>query len=155
MRVTEVIAAIFEIAVKIIILVIVGIFIYKGTLRAYGYGYRVFTEPPRSAGEGRTISVEIYDGESAAAIGQMLEDKGLINDRFLFVLQEILSGNHGDEIPGIYDLSTSMTAEEMIQIMCGHTAEEETETEEEVIEETIVPEETTEEAGITTEEEAG
>lgn len=140
MRIAEVVGAVFEAALKIVILVIVAVFVYRGTLRAYGYGYRVFTEPPRSAGEGRIISVEIYENESASAIGQMLEDKGLIDDAKLFILQERLSGNHGDEIPGIYDLSTAMTAEEMIAIMCGHVSEEETETAVEDEGETILPE---------------
>ncbi len=149
MKISEVVGAIFEMALKIVILVIVGVFIYRGTLRAYGYGYRVFTEAPRSAGEGRVISVEIFENESASEIGKMLEDKGLIDDWKLFILQERLSGNHGDEIPGIYDLSTSMTAEEMISIMCGHVAEEETENVEEAVQETILPEnESGQESGV-------
>ena len=34
-----------------------------------------------------------------------------------FVVQELLSAYHGEILPGIYDLSTSMTAEEMLAVM--------------------------------------
>nr|MCR5304040.1 hypothetical protein [Lachnospiraceae bacterium] len=53
---------------------------------------------------------------------------------------------------GIYDLSTSMTAEEMIEIMCGINAEEETETAEEVVAETVISEAETVEGLVETEE---
>ena len=36
----------------------------------------------------------------------MLEEKGLISDYRLFVVQELLSAQHDKIKPGIYDLST-------------------------------------------------
>ena len=48
--------------------------------------------------------------------------------KFVFFLQELLSEYHGDEKPGIYDLNTAMTADEMIAIM-AHEGEEEGEAE--------------------------
>jgi len=95
--------------------------IYKGALMAYDYGYRVFTESPVSVGEGRTISVEIKDGQSALDIGKMLKQKGLIRDERIFFIQETLSEYRGKEVPGIYDLSTAMTAQEMLAIICPET----------------------------------
>ena len=62
-----------DVVVKIIVAVLVIIFIYKGALLAYGYGYRVFTEEPVTKGDGKIISVEIKKGESASSIGKMLE----------------------------------------------------------------------------------
>ena len=60
----------------------------------------------------------------------MLEEKGLIEDARLFVVQELLSAYHGEILPGIYDLSTSMTAEEMLAVMSTPTEETKEETNE-------------------------
>ena len=60
----------------------------------------------------------------------MLEEKGLIKDADLFIVQERLSSYHDKIQPGIYDLSTGMTASEMLQIMSmGNEEEESTEEE--------------------------
>ena len=59
----------------------------------------------------------IAESASVKDIAQMLEEKGLIEDARLFVVQELLSAYHGEILPGIYDLSTSMTAEEMLAVM--------------------------------------
>ena len=54
---------------------------------------------------------------SEMEIAEMLEEKGLIRDRFLFVLQLKVSGYSGKLKAGPYTLNTSMTAEEMLQVM--------------------------------------
>ena len=47
----------------------------------------------------------------------MLEKNGLIRDAALFRVQEMLSAFKDEMRPGTYELNTSMTAEEMMQIM--------------------------------------
>ena len=39
-------------------------------------------------------------------------------------MQELLSAHHGDILPGIYDLSTDMTAQQMLEIMSTPTEKE-------------------------------
>ena len=46
-----------------------------------------------------------------------LQEAGLIEDSNLFIVQELLSAHHGKILPGIYDLSTEMTAGQMLEIM--------------------------------------
>lgn len=133
MKVGEIIGSIVELVIKIGVIIFLGVLIYRGALMAYDYGYRVFTEDPVSVGEGRIISVEIKEGQSAMEIGEMLQQKGLIRDAKIFFLQELLSEYRGKEVPGIYDLSTAMTGEEMLAVMSPSV-----ETEEEVVEETPI-----------------
>lgn len=127
MKTTEVIGSIVSSIVKIVVFVYLVILIIKGATAAYGYGYRIFTEPPMSSGEGRIITVEIKDTDDAKSIGKMLEEKGLVDDGNIFFFQELLSEHKGEEVPGIYDLSTAMTTDEMLDIICAQvdTAEEE------------------------------
>lgn len=109
----SVVGAIFRVAV-----VIFAVYaIYQGALLCYDYGYRIFTEPAISSGEGRSVTVAIAEDMSASDIGHLLENKGLIRDANLFVLQYYLSEFREDVKPGIFEFSTSMTVEEMMETM--------------------------------------
>lgn len=115
--------AIFRVAVVIFAVFV----IYRGATMCYDYGYRIFTEPAISSGEGRTVTVAVTDEMSASDIGNLLQTKGLIKDAKLFALQYYLSEYRKDVKPGVFDLSTAMTAEEMMAVMAGDTEEETTE----------------------------
>ncbi len=129
MSIKELIGSVFELIVKVVALVFAVTYIIKAATASYEYGYRVFTEEPVSEGEGRTISVSVEEPVSAKDVGQMLEERGLIRDANLFVIQELLSENHDKIQPGIYDLSTAMTAEEMLEVMSADAPEEDADAE--------------------------
>lgn len=117
MNAKEIVASVFGMAFKIVAAVLIVMFTYKYALLAYDYGYRIFGETPITSGEGRTVSVTIREGADAKVIGEILENKGLIRDGELFILQELISDYHNELLPGTYELNTSMTAEEMMEIM--------------------------------------
>ena len=114
-----------ETIIKVVLIAAVIVFVFRGATKAYDFGYRVFADEPVSVSGGRTITVGIAEGASVKEIAQMLEEKGLIEDAKLFVVQELLSAYHGEILPGIYDLSTDMTAEQMLAIMSTPVGEEE------------------------------
>lgn len=149
MKPAEIIGSILETIIKIAIFIFLGVLIYRGALIAYDYGYRVFTEAPVSVGEGRIISIEVKPDMSSRDLGDMLQQKGLIRDSKIFYLQELLSEYHGKEAPGIYDLSTAMTAEEMLAVMSMEPVEEEEEPE------VVIPESEAEELEIVDEDPEG
>ena len=124
MSIKEAIGSTFELIVKVAVLFFAVSYIIKAATASYEYGFRVFTEEPVSQGEGRTISVSVEEPVSAKDVGEMLEQRGLIRDANLFMIQELLSENHGKIQPGIYDLSTAMTAEEMLDVMAADAPEE-------------------------------
>lgn len=117
MKIMPVIGGIAELIIKIAAFVFIVTFIFKTATTAYDYGYRVFAEEPVTVGEGRTISIYVEENASAKEIGEMLQEKGLIRDAKLFVVQELLSESHDKIQPGIYDLNTSMTSQEMLTLM--------------------------------------
>ena len=127
MKTNQVFATVFSIVLKVVIIVAAILLIYKGASTAYDYGYRLFTEPAVSQGTGREVTVSVTSGKSAKEVGQLLESKGLIRDAKLFALQERISDYHGKIQPGIYTLSSSMTADEMLAIMTAAAETEETE----------------------------
>ncbi len=117
MNTKNVVGAVLGAICRVIVTVLVVYVIYRGVLLCYDYGYRIFTEPAVSAGEGRTVTVAVTEDMSPSDLGKILESRGLVRDARLFTLQYYLS-EYKDEVgPGVFDLSTSMTAEEMMQAM--------------------------------------
>lgn len=117
MNVKHLIGAVLETIIKVAVLAFVVSFVLRASKEAYDFGFRVFADQPMSIIGGRTITVGIAEDADIKDIAEMLEEKGLIDDANLFVVQELLSAYHGEIIPGIYDLSSNMTAMEMLEIM--------------------------------------
>lgn len=120
----KVVLGLLDAIVKIVFVVIVVMLISRYSKVAYNYGYRIFNQIPVSSGTGRTVSVTISDGDSARKIAEKLSNVGLITDKNLFLIQEMFSDYHGLEAAGTYELSTSMTPEEMLQIMSAASTSE-------------------------------
>ncbi len=121
----NVVSAVFGTMLKVIATILVIFLVYKGAMLCYDYGYRIFMEPAVSAGEGRTVTVEITEEMTPEQIGESFAAKGLIRDVKLFELQYMFSEFRADVKPGIYDLSTAMTVEEMMEVMASDVVEEE------------------------------
>lgn len=125
MSLKYIVGATAQIIIKVALFAFIITYIIRIATAAYDYGYRVFTEPPMSFGDGRIISVYVEDGSSALEVGEMLQDKGLIRDGRLFMIQELLSEYHGAIQPGVYDLNTNMTAEEILAVIAQEPETEE------------------------------
>lgn len=108
--------------VALVILAVICIANYAG--KAYNFGYRIFAEEPMSAPPGRDISFSVSSSDSQKEIIQMLEDKGIIRDHLLFTVQKKLSIYKSDIEPGTYDLNTSMTNEEILEVLVGKESED-------------------------------
>lgn len=106
--------------IKIALAAAVIVVVFRLAVYAYDFGYQVFADVPVSEGEGRVVSVVISEGQSSRDLAKMLEQKGLINDANAFYVFERLSDYKDKLQPGVYELSTSMKAEEMLAIVC-HT----------------------------------
>lgn len=111
----QIIRAIAALVIKVAVAVLVVLLIYRLALAAYTFGFRIFAEEPISEGEGITVSVAITEEDDVRDIGRKLYDKGLIRSTRLFYFQELFSNYHGIEQPGVHELSTSMTVEEMLE----------------------------------------
>lgn len=117
-------SAVLGAVLKVIAAIVVVFLVYKGAATCYDYGYRTFTEPPVSAGEGRYVTVTVPKGISATEMGELFAQKGLTRDAKLFTLQYLFSEYREDMIPGTYELSTAMTAEEMMEVMATPAKED-------------------------------
>ena len=98
-------------------LIVAAVVIYIGKT-AYDFGYNIFYQQPMdSEEEGRDVTVAVEEGDSVYQIGRTLESRGLIQDAKVFVVQEKLSNYSGKLQPGTYILNTSMTPDEIMEIL--------------------------------------
>ena len=119
MSAKKIILGLLDTAVKVAFVIVVAMLISKYAKVAYNYGYHIFNQTAVSSGTGRTVTFTVGSGDSADTIAENLLGVGLITDKNLFKLQERFSEYHGMEQAGTYELSTSMTPEEMLSMMSG------------------------------------
>lgn len=125
MKVSSIISSVLGFIIKVAILCAIVLFVYKYALQAYDFGFRVFAEPAVSSGTGTEITVAIVEGKTTMEIGKILEEKGLIRSAKVFYAKEMISEYHGFLAPGIYNLNTAMTIDEMLAAMADVEAMEE------------------------------
>lgn len=117
MKTENLMTAVLGAIIKVVAIVAAIFIVYRGAVIGYDYGYRIFTEPAMSAGEGRTVKITLEPDMSAKEVGQLMVDKGLSRDANLFALQYLLSEYKEEVRPGTYEVSTAMTAEEIMAAM--------------------------------------
>lgn len=128
MNAKQLLGAISATIIKIAMAAVIIVAVFRFAVYAYDFGYQVFADIPVSEGEGRTVSVVISEGQNSRDLAKMLEQKGLINDANAFYIYERLSDYKDKLQPGVYELSTAMKAEEMLEIVCAGEESEDTST---------------------------
>ena len=121
----KLVSAVFGAIFRVVFAIFVVYAIYRGATICYDYGYRVFTEPAVSAGEGYPVRITITGEESAMELGELFASRGLSRDARLFALQYLFSEYREDVTPGTYELTTAMTADEMFAVMAAPAKESE------------------------------
>ncbi len=124
METNHIVSAVFGTILKIVFAMVVVAFIFRGAMVGYEFGYRVFKQQPMALGEGRTVTVRVTEDMTPTQMGELFQKNGLIDNTTLFLAQYYLSEFRENVKPGTYELSTSMTVEEMMEIMATYTEEE-------------------------------
>lgn len=110
--------------------VLILVILFAGGLaigsEAYDFGFRIFAEPAMAdADKGKDVSVQITDTMSAMDIAKLMEEKGLCRSSTLFYVQIELSDYKNMIRPGLYTLSTSMNAEQILSVIGAKDTNEE------------------------------
>lgn len=124
MSLNKIVMRLLYFSVSILALLLVICLLYEIGVKSYHYGYRVFTDPAMSYGEGTDKLVQVSEHMTDGDIAERLEEKGLIRDKWLFLLRLKLSDCADGIEPGRYTLNTSMTISEILQVFAGEAEEE-------------------------------
>lgn len=113
--INRVTGAIIRVSLRLIIYALVVLLLFEGTTAGFSFGYAVFAGRAVSQEPGITATVMVTEDQSTGEVGRMLEDMGLIESQYVFLVQAIF---YEYEIyPGTYQLNTSMTSKEMLEEM--------------------------------------
>ena len=115
----------FLLRLALLILVVVGIF--KVGEYAYTYCYSVVSDTAAEEEPGRDVSVSVISDMSAGKVAKLLERKGLVKSADVFKIQMKVTGYEDKIQPGKYVLNTSMRPREMLKILAGEETEEDEE----------------------------
>lgn len=115
----------FILRMAIVIVVIMGI-IRVGEF-AYACGYSIVANEAMDSEPGRDVKVEVTSSMSGQDVAELLKEKGLVKDAFIFRLQLVVNKYEKKISPGTYILNTSMTPKELMKNMAGEDEEEEEE----------------------------
>lgn len=110
---------VLSIALKIVILAVIILGIFKLGSTAFSYGHSVFQEEALDPMPGRTITVTVEDGASVKTIARLMEQKGLVKDGKLFYIQAMCSKYSKTMKAGTYTLSTAMKPRQLMAVMSG------------------------------------
>ena len=102
---------------------------YSCISTCYEFGYKIFADEAKDPAPGITKTVAIVDGKTDKEIGEVLKEKGLIDDALLFMLQVKFSEYDKQLKPGVYELSTAMSPYDMMAVMSATDEEEYNESE--------------------------
>lgn len=128
MSLKQVFIALLNMTFRLTISCIVVVLVYRAAMYSYHFGYMVFSDATMELSPGRDVSITVETDDELMDIGETLERRGLISDAKIFWVQAFLLEYKDKLLPGVYTLNTSMTSEEMLEIMAA-TAEEESEEE--------------------------
>ncbi len=115
----------FLLRLALLILVVVGIF--KVGEYAYTYCYSVVSDTAAEEEPGQDVSVSVTSDMSAGKVAKLLERKGLVKSADVFKIQMKVTGYEDKIQPGKYVLNTSMRPREMLKILAGEETEEDEE----------------------------
>lgn len=109
---------VMSVAVRFIIIALVVIFLLRGAISAYQFGYSIFMDEAAAASNaGRDVEVTLLEGSNAKDIGKQLEALGVIKDADIFYIQALLAGCSKKLKGGAYVLNTSMTPSAIMEIL--------------------------------------
>ena len=110
---------------RLLVYVFVGFLLIFAAKTSYSFGHDVFDqEPLAKKGKGTEVQVEIRSGMDGKELGELLQEKGLIEESLsVFRLQYRLSGYYDGIQDGTYLLNTDQTVDEMLEILAGVNTE--------------------------------
>ena len=100
--------------VNIVLFVILVVVLGFG---AYKFAYSIANDSAVDKQPGRDVKVVIEQGMSVSSVGKMLEDKGLINNKYQFIVTFKLNKQSDKIYAGEYILNTSQNISEMLSII--------------------------------------
>jgi len=115
---------ILQICIRIVINFVLIFVLVQGFATTYDFSYRLFMDIPYKAASADLQEVTIVDGSSASDVAVLLEEKGIVESRYMFLARAYIGKYQDDIIAGMYMLGPGMSPETICKKICGIQSEE-------------------------------
>ncbi|MBO7354519.1 MAG: endolytic transglycosylase MltG [Lachnospiraceae bacterium] len=109
---------ILTIGIAVIFYAVVVYGIKKAAGYSYDFAYQLFGDTSVEAAPGRDVKITILKGESSMNIASKLEDAKLVTSKYSFYLK--LKMKDYEIMPGTFELNTSMTYDDILQVITDY-----------------------------------
>lgn len=114
---------ILQISLRTLINVILVFVLVEGFVMSYHFSYKLFADFAYVAGSQETVNITIADGDTAKNVAMVLEQNGVVEDRYLFLARAYLGKYNSRMQAGTYTVGPGMTPDEICKIICGLQSE--------------------------------
>ena len=125
---------ILTVGIAVIFYAVVVYGIRKAANYSYDFSYQLFGNVSVEAAPGRDVKVTILKGESSMNIASKLEDAKLVTDKYSFYVK--LKMKDYEIMPGTFVLNTSMTYNDILEVITDYSKSIDAETTVEDVEST-------------------
>ena len=115
-EINKITTTIIGISVKLMVYALIILLLYEAVARGYAFGHEIFFAEAVDEAPGQDMVVQIDTKESVSDAAQFLAHKGLIKSEFAFIFQSKFY-DYETIYPGTYNLNTSMTSKEILQLL--------------------------------------
>lgn len=123
--VVKISAGILKILLNIFFYIVVVVLIVKASGFTYNFAYQIFGQETAAPAPGHDVSIQVKKGESTMNVATKLENNKVIKSKYSFYVRAKLTSQ--SIMPGTYTLNTSMTYDEIFDIITVPSSEEELE----------------------------
>ena len=115
-EINKITTTIIGISVKLMVYALIILLLYEAVARGYAFGHEIFFAEAVDEAPGQDMVVRIDSEESVSEAAEFLAHKGLIKSEFAFIFQSKFY-DYETIYPGTYNLNTSMTSKEILQLL--------------------------------------
>ncbi len=115
-----------KVVIRVLVIVLFIFIVIFLSRKAYSLGYEVASYEPESIENPEDISVTITMDMSVRDVGNLLIEKGIIDESIeAFLIQERLSDYHNMFLPGVYMLNSTMSIDDILGTISTPVSEDE------------------------------
>ena len=124
--INAIVRTVINISVNILVLAVMLMLTYTWAGKGYEFGKAIFTEKGMTSEENaKQVVVTIPKDSSTGDIAEIITKAGLVQDKNVFLVQLLLSGDKDKIEAGTYTLSTADTPADIIQKLTRTVMKEE------------------------------
>lgn len=117
-------STILGISVRLFINVLLVFFLMEGFVTGYQFSNKLFSDTPFAAASKETMEITIESGTSVMELAELLDDKKIVDGKYLFVARAYLGKYNSKIQAGTYILGPGMSPDEICRKVCGMKGED-------------------------------